>query len=238
MGSGASGWGGCGADACDVCMGDCDSNADCKSGLSCFQRNGNTPVPGCSGDGVSGYDYCVVPELTSGASRWGGCVALKNATGAWATVTPTQIANPACPASNATAIRRSLAALATGSVVMTTAWCQSSHQVLAVGEGAALKNATCAWATVTPTQIANPACPASNATAIRRSLAAGATESVVMTTAWCQSSRRSGKVVTVGKGVALTNATRAWATVSPTKIANPACPASIAWALRRSLDAL
>merc|ERR1712194_746967 len=46
---------------------------------------------------------------------------------------------------------------------------------------------------------------------IRRSLAALATESVVMTTAWCQSSRRSGKVVTVGKGVALTNATCAWA---------------------------
>merc|ERR1712194_976618 len=88
------------------------------------------------------------------------------------------------------------------------------------------------------TQIANPACPASNATTIRRSLAALATESVVMTTAWCQSSRRSGKVVTVGKGVALTNATCAWATVTPTKIANPACPASVAWALRRSLDAL
>ena len=75
--SGASGWEGCGAETCDVCMGDCDSNADCKSGLSCFQRNGNTPVPGCSGDGVSGYDYCVVPELTSGASGWGGCGAEK-----------------------------------------------------------------------------------------------------------------------------------------------------------------
>ena len=74
--SGASGWGGCGRDACDVCMGDCDSNADCKSGLSCFQRNDNTPVPGCSGDGVRGYDYCVVPELApvrQGRYGWEGC---------------------------------------------------------------------------------------------------------------------------------------------------------------------
>ena len=74
--SGASGWGGCGAEKCDVCMGDCDSNADCKSGLSCFQRNGNTPVPGCSGDGVRGYDYCVVPELApvrQGRYGWEGC---------------------------------------------------------------------------------------------------------------------------------------------------------------------
>ena len=184
-----------------------------------------------TGRTAGGGSSCQVLAVGEGA-------AVMHATCAWATVTPTQIANPACPASNATAIRRSLAALATGSVVMTTAWCQSSHQVLAVGEGVALKNATRAWATVTPTQIANPACPASNATTIRRSLAALATESVVMTTAWCQSSRRSGKVVTVGKGVALTNATCAWATVTPTKIANPACPASIAWALRRSLDAL
>eukprot|EP00964_Phaeocystis_antarctica_P034928 scaffold19910_cov70-Phaeocystis_antarctica.AAC.3 len=60
---------------------------------------------------------------------------------------------------------------------------QSSRQVLSVGMGVALESAACAWATVTLTQIANSACPASNATASRRSLAAPATESVVMTTA-------------------------------------------------------
>merc|ERR1712008_616070 len=65
----------------------------------------------------------------------------------------------------------------------TTAWCQSSHQVLAVGEGVALKNATRAWATVTPTKIANPACPASVAWALRRSLDALATEHAMLATA-------------------------------------------------------
>ena len=49
--------------------------------------------------------------------------------------------------------------------------------------GVALADATCARATVIMTQIANPACPASIARAVRWSLAAPATESVVMTTA-------------------------------------------------------
>ena len=57
--TGAYGSKGCGAGKCDVCQGDCDSDADCKSGLRCFQRNGLTPVPGCSGDGAAFFDYCV-----------------------------------------------------------------------------------------------------------------------------------------------------------------------------------
>ena len=57
--TGANGANGCGAGKCDVCQGDCDSDADCKSGLRCFQRNGLTPVPGCSGDGAAFFDYCV-----------------------------------------------------------------------------------------------------------------------------------------------------------------------------------
>ena len=56
--SGASGWEGCGAEKCDVCMGDCDTDADCKSGLSCFQRGGFETVPGCLGAGAYTYDYC------------------------------------------------------------------------------------------------------------------------------------------------------------------------------------
>ena len=43
----------------DVCEGDCDGNADCKSGLTCFQRSGSETVPVCSGNGVSGWDYCI-----------------------------------------------------------------------------------------------------------------------------------------------------------------------------------
>lgn len=30
-------------------------------GLLCFQRNGTTPVPGCSGNGATSKDYCYIP---------------------------------------------------------------------------------------------------------------------------------------------------------------------------------
>ena len=42
--------------------GDCDSDSDCDPGLSCFQRSGNTAVPGCTrggGGDRSDVDYCV-----------------------------------------------------------------------------------------------------------------------------------------------------------------------------------
>eukprot|EP00980_Cylindrotheca_fusiformis_P013668 scaffold3515_cov126-Cylindrotheca_fusiformis.AAC.17 len=47
-----------------LCAGDCDRNSDCQSGLICFQRNGNEPVPGCIGGASDGSrtDYCVLPE--------------------------------------------------------------------------------------------------------------------------------------------------------------------------------
>lgn len=41
-----------------MCEGDCDTNADCAPGLVCFQRSGTEAVPGCSGLGTSGKDYC------------------------------------------------------------------------------------------------------------------------------------------------------------------------------------
>ena len=52
-----------------------------------------------------------------------------------------------------------------------------------LADGVALANATCAKATVVPTQIANSAYPASNATVSRQSLAAPATETSIGTTA-------------------------------------------------------
>ena len=54
---GAWGWltGGCG-----LCEGDCDSDKDCERGLSCFQRDGTTPVPGCKGTGKYNWDYCTL----------------------------------------------------------------------------------------------------------------------------------------------------------------------------------
>ena len=59
---GVDGGNGCGAGKCDVCMGDCDTDADCKSGLSCFQRGGFETVPGCLGAGAYTYDYCYAPS--------------------------------------------------------------------------------------------------------------------------------------------------------------------------------
>jgi len=45
----------------EACIGECDSDAQCKPGLKCFQRNGLTPVPGCFGSGKDGWDYCYDP---------------------------------------------------------------------------------------------------------------------------------------------------------------------------------
>jgi predicted ThiF/HesA family dinucleotide-utilizing enzyme len=40
------------------CEGDCDNDADCAVGHACFQRGGVETVPGCTGLGLSGKDYC------------------------------------------------------------------------------------------------------------------------------------------------------------------------------------
>ena len=42
----------------EACTGDCDNDGQCAAGLKCFQRGGYTKIPGCSGQGVSGRDYC------------------------------------------------------------------------------------------------------------------------------------------------------------------------------------
>lgn len=56
----SKGWSGCTTKRkCKACEGDCDSDKDCNTGLQCFQRNGYTIVPACSGKGANGYDYCV-----------------------------------------------------------------------------------------------------------------------------------------------------------------------------------
>mmetsp|Transcript_28491 Transcript_28491/g.61191 ORF Transcript_28491/g.61191 Transcript_28491/m.61191 type:complete len:845 (+) Transcript_28491:175-2709(+) len=51
------------------CQGDCDLDTDCQGSLTCFQRSGNEPVPGCSGTGTSGKDYCY-----AGAACDGDCL--------------------------------------------------------------------------------------------------------------------------------------------------------------------
>ena len=47
---------------CDACYGDCDDDNDCKGSLKCFERDGDTKIPGCAGGGVNNYDYCYVVE--------------------------------------------------------------------------------------------------------------------------------------------------------------------------------
>ena len=81
--NGVNGADGCGAGKCDRCEGDCDSDSDCKAGLTCFQRSGYVSVPGCSGGGTSGYDYCWQPTsptpgvLSLGVHAMDGCGAGK-----------------------------------------------------------------------------------------------------------------------------------------------------------------
>jgi hypothetical protein len=46
---------------CGLCEGDCDNDHDCKTGMTCFQRNGMQPIPGCTSGGKMdrrGFDFC------------------------------------------------------------------------------------------------------------------------------------------------------------------------------------
>lgn len=56
---------GCNDDGpCDQCQGDCDNDDECADDLICFFRPGNSivGVPGCTGIGEPGADYCVTVE--------------------------------------------------------------------------------------------------------------------------------------------------------------------------------
>jgi hypothetical protein len=45
-----------------LCEGDCDSDAQCQSGLVCLQRGPYDPIPGCTGVDASKTDYCILPQ--------------------------------------------------------------------------------------------------------------------------------------------------------------------------------
>lgn len=49
-----------------ACKGDCDSDADCAGTMVCYQRDGDTPVPGCWGFGTWDVDYCIPSSLVLG----------------------------------------------------------------------------------------------------------------------------------------------------------------------------
>merc|ERR1711977_351532 len=48
-----------------LCEGDCDRDSDCGEGLKCFQREDNEDIPGCIGDPVSKWDYCIPEGVTN-----------------------------------------------------------------------------------------------------------------------------------------------------------------------------
>ncbi|KAL7548824.1 hypothetical protein ACHAWF_012084 [Thalassiosira exigua] len=43
-----------------TCQGDCDRDEDCRGPLLCYQRNDYEAVPGCTGRGERGVDYCAL----------------------------------------------------------------------------------------------------------------------------------------------------------------------------------
>ena len=45
-----------------ACIGECDKDVDCATGLLCFQRSNGEDIPGCTGDG-GGDDWCVLSPL-------------------------------------------------------------------------------------------------------------------------------------------------------------------------------
>ena len=51
-----------------ACIGECDSDDQCASGLECFQRSNGETIPGCKGlGGGKDWDYCYNPTWTVNA---------------------------------------------------------------------------------------------------------------------------------------------------------------------------
>jgi hypothetical protein len=48
-----------------MCQGDCDDNDQCFGDLICSERTDTRPIPGCSGTGQYGKDYCYNPNLST-----------------------------------------------------------------------------------------------------------------------------------------------------------------------------
>eukprot|EP00540_Astrosyne_radiata_P004977 CAMPEP_0116846014 /NCGR_PEP_ID=MMETSP0418-20121206/13602_1 /TAXON_ID=1158023 /ORGANISM="Astrosyne radiata, Strain 13vi08-1A" /LENGTH=270 /DNA_ID=CAMNT_0004477219 /DNA_START=126 /DNA_END=938 /DNA_ORIENTATION=+ len=50
---------------CGKCQGDCDDDSECVGDLICYNRQKYDPVPGCSGFGTLGFDYCTIASPDS-----------------------------------------------------------------------------------------------------------------------------------------------------------------------------
>ena len=45
-----------------ACIGECDADSQCATGLKCFQRSNGEKIPGCMGSGGGkDWDYCYEP---------------------------------------------------------------------------------------------------------------------------------------------------------------------------------
>lgn len=48
-----------------LCEGYCKVTRNCQDGLVCYERDGFSNVPGCSGQGEPNYNYCTNPQLST-----------------------------------------------------------------------------------------------------------------------------------------------------------------------------
>ena len=80
---------GCGDTLCGLCQGDCDNDGECQGNLVCFQRTGDEPVAGCSGESSPGWDYCYDPSSSDSAPAFGPPQ--------WPGYTPNGLAGDAAP---------------------------------------------------------------------------------------------------------------------------------------------
>lgn len=48
---------------CFACQGQCFADTDCAPGHACFWRVGFASIPNCSGAGIFGVNYCILPTM-------------------------------------------------------------------------------------------------------------------------------------------------------------------------------
>lgn len=54
------------------CVGECDADSQCKSGLKCFQRSHGELIPGCHGLAAKDWDFCYDPAKDDRGTLGGG----------------------------------------------------------------------------------------------------------------------------------------------------------------------
>jgi hypothetical protein len=65
------------------CQGDCDTDAECQSGLVCFQRTADEAVPGCTGTARTGIDFCYNPNAAATQTGIGPSIGIPGSGGGY-----------------------------------------------------------------------------------------------------------------------------------------------------------